>query len=230
MGETDLHRKVINDLIETLTAFYEGQQVYVSGNMLLFYRPGNKRRHVSPDVMVTKGLEMKLRKNYLLWQEGLPPNIVIEITSESTRDEDVEDKFEIYRDEIRIAEYFLFDPFNEYLSPQLQGWRLQNDAYLPVEEMAGRFFSEQLGLYLQAEGSFLRLVDPQTNRRLPTPQEGWRESDEVARQAKLATEVAQEQQQLAQEQKRQAVEAQHRAEAEAERLRLEIAELKKRMA
>ena len=223
MGETDLHRKVMYDLIEILTAFYMGQQVYVSGNMLLFYRPGNKRRHVSPDVMVTKGLEMKLRKNYLLWQEGLPPNIVIEITSESTRDEDVQDKFEIYRDEIRVAEYFLFDPFNEYLKPQLQGWRLKTGAYLPVEAVGGRYFSEQLGLHLQAEGSFLRLFDPQTNRKLLTPQESQQESEEEARKAIAVATVAQEQQ-------RQAVEAQHSAEAETERLRQEIAELKKRLA
>jgi Uma2 family endonuclease len=208
MGETDLHRKVISDLIETLSSFYEGQKVYVSGNLLLFYRPGNKRRHVSPDVLVTKGLEMKLRKNYLLWQEGFPPNIVIEITSATTRDEDIEDKFEIYRDEIRVAEYFLFDPFNEYLVPQLQGWRLLNGAYHPVEAVDGRFFSEQLGLQLQSEGAFLRLYDPQTNKRLATPQESRK---------------------LAQEEQRIAVEAQHIAEAEAERLRQELAELKKKV-
>ncbi len=229
MGETDLHRKVINDLIETLTSFYEGQKVYVSGNMLLFYRPGDKRRHVSPDVFVTKGLEMKLRKNYLLWQEGLPPNIVLEITSASTRKEDVESKFKVYRDEIRVAEYFLFDPFNEYLVPQLQGWRLLNGAYQPVEAVSGRFFSEQLGLHLQTEGTFLRLFDPQTNKRLPTPQESRQESEDKANKAKIAEKLAQEAQLKAQEAQRLAVEGQHRAEAEAERLRQELAELKKRI-
>ena len=45
MGETDLHRRVMFDLIESLTMFYAGQKVYVSGNLLLFYEPGNKRRH-----------------------------------------------------------------------------------------------------------------------------------------------------------------------------------------
>ena len=236
MGETDLHRKVMYDLIETLTAFYKGQQVYVSGNILLFYRPGNKRRHVSPDVMVVKGLETKLRKNYLLWQEELPPNIVMEITSESTRDEDLEDKFEIYRDEVRVAEYFLFDPFNEYLNPQLQGWRLKNGTYSPVETVEGRLFSEQLGLHLQAEGPFLRLFDPQTNRKLPTPQEREQESGEAARKAKLAEKLAEEKQRMAEEAQRRAEEAQRqaqqalqRADAESERLRQELAELKKKL-
>lgn len=210
MGETDLHRRVMFDLIETLSAFYEGQQVYVLGNILLFYRPGNKRRHVSPDIMVVKGLDSKLRKNYLLWQEGLPPNIVMEITSESTRDEDIEDKFEIYRDEIGVAEYFLFDPYNEYLKPQLQGWRLKNREYLPIEPSTDRFFSEQLGLQLQADGTFLRLIDPRTNKRLPTPQEIRRESEEMQRQAAEAHQKLQ------------------LAAAETARLRQELAELKKK--
>jgi Uma2 family endonuclease len=122
MGESDLHRALMADLIETLMRFYKGEQVYVSGNLLLFYRPGDKRRHVSPDVLVTKGLEAYPRLNYIVWQEKLPPNFVIEITSASTRREDTKDKFKLYRDEIGVAEYFLFDPKGEYLTPQLQGW------------------------------------------------------------------------------------------------------------
>ena len=50
MGETDLHRNIMFASIESLKLHYAGQQVYVSGNILLFYQPGNRRRHVSPDV------------------------------------------------------------------------------------------------------------------------------------------------------------------------------------
>ena len=89
MGETDLHRNDMFDLIETLKLFYEGERVYVSGNILLFYERGNRRRHVSPDVLVVKGLEHRERDNFLLWEEGKPPNIVIEVTSASTREEDL---------------------------------------------------------------------------------------------------------------------------------------------
>jgi hypothetical protein len=49
MAETDWHRDLMLDLIETLKIWYEDQQrVYVSGNLLLFYVRGNKRRHISP--------------------------------------------------------------------------------------------------------------------------------------------------------------------------------------
>src|SRR5437764_10284646 len=52
MGETDWHRKLMNLLIEMLEDFFASQRVYVSGNLLLFYEQGNRRRHVSPDVFV----------------------------------------------------------------------------------------------------------------------------------------------------------------------------------
>ncbi len=39
----------------------------------------------------------------MLWEEGRPPQVVTEVTSESTRDEDLYDKFEIYRDQVQVA-------------------------------------------------------------------------------------------------------------------------------
>src|ERR1700676_31204 len=50
LAETDWHRDLMVLLIEMLRAFYQGQRVYVSGNLLVFYERGNRRRHVSPDV------------------------------------------------------------------------------------------------------------------------------------------------------------------------------------
>ena len=93
MAETDTHRDLMLILIEILKAFYQAnQRVYVSGNLLIFYEAGNKRRHVSPDVFVVKGVPKKVRPNYLVWEEGKGPDIVIELTSSSTRREDVKQK------------------------------------------------------------------------------------------------------------------------------------------
>jgi hypothetical protein len=53
MAETDHHRELMEDLIRMLRDWFLRQpQVYVSGNLLLFYVRGNKRRHISPDVFV----------------------------------------------------------------------------------------------------------------------------------------------------------------------------------
>jgi hypothetical protein len=206
---------------------YRGRLVYVSGNILLYYRPRNKRRHVSPDVLVVQGLEQHDRDCYLLWEEGRPPNMVIEVTSESTRDEDLEDKLAIYRDEIGVAEYFLFDPRAEYLNPPLQGHRLSRGRYLPIASVAGRLPSKELGLHLEADGSQLRFYDPAGKRWLPTPQEALEQKDAALEQKDAALEqkdAALEQKVAALEQKDAAL---RQAEAEAERLRRELAALRR---
>jgi len=145
--------------------------VYVSGNLLVHYEPGNKRRHVSPDVFVTLGLEPGLRLNYILWQESRHPNMVIELTSKTTRKEDQTKKFDIYQNIIKVPEYFLFDPTKSYLKPQLQGYRLAEGKYVPIEPTNGRFVCEQLGLELAAEDDFLRFFEQASGRKLLTTDE-----------------------------------------------------------
>ena len=57
MAETDLHRQDMVDVIETLQDFFAGDpQVYVTGNLLLLYEEGNRRKHVAPDVFVVRGV------------------------------------------------------------------------------------------------------------------------------------------------------------------------------
>jgi Uma2 family endonuclease len=199
--------------IDTLKMYFAGQRVYVSGNLLLFYKPGNRRRHVSPDVLVTKGLEQRDRDNYLLWEEGLAPQFVIEVTSTSTRDEDLEDKFEIYRDQIKVAEYFLFDPRGEYLAPTLQGYRLRGGVYEPIRLLDGRLPSLELGLHLEKHDADLRFFDPQRGGWLPTPQEDRQQQAEARRRAE--------------EDRQREAESRRRAEEELERLRQELAAVRR---
>ena len=116
MAETDWHRDIMYALIKVLQSFYATDpRVYVSGNLLLYYVPGDKRRHISPDVFVVKGVPNHPRPYYLLWEEKKSPNLVIEVTSFSTRSEDTKKKFLLYQNVLKVQEYFLFDPFEEYL-------------------------------------------------------------------------------------------------------------------
>ncbi len=190
MGETDLHRNIMFMAIESLKLHYAGQQVYVSGNILLFYQPGNRRRHVSPDVLVVKGLDPSERDNYLLWKEGRPPDVVIEVTSATTRDEDLYDKQEIYRDRIRVVEYFMYDPRSEYLKPALQGYRLKARRYEPIKPVSGRLPSRELKLHLEAADRQLRFFDPAAGRWIPTPDEARREAEAERQQAEAERQQA----------------------------------------
>ena len=75
MGETDLHRKKMQDLIDTLDDHFAGDpNIYVSGNLLVFYERGDKRKHISPDVFVVRGVPKQLWRPYLIWREGIALN------------------------------------------------------------------------------------------------------------------------------------------------------------
>jgi Uma2 family endonuclease len=236
-AETDWHRILMTLLLELLSEHFAAQRrVYVSGNLLIFYEEGNRRRHVSPDVFVVRGVEKRIRPNYLVWQEGRPPQVVIELTSSSTRREDLTTKMALYRDSLGVREYFLFDPYADYLHPPLQGYRLRQGQHRPIRTIAGRLPSQVLGLHLERDGESLHLLNPATGARLLTAQELRRRAEEIARQqaqqlanvaqaladaeerALQAAEESAQAQQLLQQQTRRA----EQAESEVARLRAEL--------
>ena len=172
MGETELHREEMTYLIQALQSWYqEAPDVHVGGNLFLYYVQGDPRAVVSPDVYVTKGIPKGLRKIYKLWEEKKPPSLVIEVTSDSTRDEDLRKKKGIY-EKLGVEEYLLFDPLGDYLDPRLQGYRLANRRYQPLSlESDGSLTSRTTGLKLLPEGHRLRLIDPATGELLLSDQE-----------------------------------------------------------
>ncbi len=172
MAETTLHRRVINDTIEALELRYlDVPDVWVGGNLFLCYEKGNPRAVLAPDVLVVHGVKKWDRDNYLLWEEGRSPSLIIEVTSRSTRREDLRDKRARYEG-LGVEEYILFDPYEEYLHPSLQGLRLEDGKYqsLPLEP-DGSLLSRTTGLLLRREGDRLRLIDAASEELLPWPKE-----------------------------------------------------------
>lgn len=172
VGETPAHFRNNILLYDILDArFAADPQVYVAGNMFVYYVPGDRLKHVSPDLLVAFGVpKSRRRKSYRVWEEGKGPDLVVELTSASTQEED-EDKKWIYRDILGVGEYILFDPYAEYSDPALQGFRLQGGQYVEMPIVSGRLPSQVLGLHFEANGEDLRLYDPATGRWLPTPNE-----------------------------------------------------------
>ena len=186
MAETTQHRDVMIELIVGLRDWFADDPLaYVSGNEFLYWVEGNPRRNVSPDVWFVRGIDKAVvRPSYKTWLEGgKGPEFVIELTSPSTRREDRGKKFRIYRDDLKVFEYFLFDPLGEYLKPRFQGYRLAEGEYRPIEPVDGRLPSEFLGLHLEPEGHFLRLHDPATGRRLLNRLERLEEAERGRREA-----------------------------------------------
>src|SRR5712691_11285 len=186
MGETDVHIDALIYLREALRDhFREAPQVYVAGNMFLYYEEGNPTACVAPDVFVVQGVGKHERRTYRLWEEGQPPAVVFEITSRGTRLEDLGTKRAVYA-MLGVQEYFVYDPLGEYLRPPLQGYRLHEGEYqrLPPAGEEG-FTSQVLGLELRVEAGRLRVVDLTTGERLLTPAEAQaaRRAEATARRA-----------------------------------------------
>jgi Uma2 family endonuclease len=240
MAETDLHRDDMVDTIYTLQDYFADRpRVYVSGNLLLFYEEGNRRKHVAPDVLVAFNVpKLPPREYYLVWEEGKAPDFIVEITSKTTRREDQTKKRVIYRDVLKVPEYVLFDPTGDYLDPPLQGFRRVEGDYVPIELVAGRLPSQVLGLHLERDGERLRLFDPATGLRLPTrleereaakrqAEEERRRAEEERRRAEAADRRAEEERRRAEEERRRA--EQERRRVEEQRRRAEDAEAGQRL-
>jgi Uma2 family endonuclease len=186
MGETDVHIDAVIYLRETLRDYFrDDQQVYVAGNMLLYYEEGNSAACIAPDAFVVQGVAKRERRTYRLREEGQAPSVVFEITSLGTRLEDLDTKRAVYA-MLGVQEYYLFDPLGEYLRPPLQGYRLQKGEYQRrLPEANGGLTSQTLALELWVEEGRLRLINPATGERLLTPAE--------AQAARRAAEVELEQ-------------------------------------
>src|SRR3954453_21772752 len=90
MGETELHRDEIVYLIEAFRERFEMEtDVHVSGNLFFYYRQGDPKSVVCPDVMVIPGIPPGQRRIYKLWEEEKVPCLVVEVTSDSTIQEDL---------------------------------------------------------------------------------------------------------------------------------------------
>ena len=168
MAETDVHRIQMNYLIDALDQRYEKEpRVYVSGNLFLYWEKGNTRKRVSPDVLVVKGVVKGKRRVYKTWEESdRAPCVVIEVSSDETKREDLGRKLELYRDVLKVKEYYIYDPLLDYLPGRMKAWELKGDKYVQRLVVDGRVASRELGLELVDKEGVLRLVDPKTGREL----------------------------------------------------------------
>lgn len=171
MAETDVHAELLIDLRVALdNHFRNDPNVYVSGNLLVYYVEGNPAKCFAPDVFVVHGVPKGQRRIYKLWEEGVIPQIVIELTSRKTWREDLQTKWRLY-EELGVQEYFIFDPEYDYLDEALVGYRLENGKYVELEIKDRRVKSETLGLELVDTGETLRLFDVATNQFLANTSE-----------------------------------------------------------
>ena len=170
LAENDWQLEAILNAVGVLKIRYGGRpDVYVSGDLLIYYEEGNPRKSVAPDVFVVFGAAQHKRNVYKLWEEPKAPDFVLEVASENTWREDLGRKRALYA-ELGVREYWLFDPRDEYFDPVLQGLVLREGTYraLPalVDGGARTIRSDVLDLDLCAQRGVLRFRDPASGQYL----------------------------------------------------------------
>ncbi len=147
--ETEPHRLQMEFLIDTLRpwlATHGGG--YVSGNMFVYFSEAQLRDEdfLGPDVFVVLGASNHLRKSWVVWQEHQGPDVVIELLSEKTAKNDKGKKKQVYQNQLKVTEYFWFDPWD---TDDWAGFELVTGQYreIPVDAH-NRLPSTALGLAL----------------------------------------------------------------------------------
>jgi Uma2 family endonuclease len=188
MGETDIHRAWMTRIYELLAQRYRGQQVYVGSDLLLYYAEGMPYKFVVPDVFLVKDSGPAMRRVWQTWIEKKAPDVVLEVTSLSTRRDDESRKLNIYSS-IGVQEVFLYDPTADYLSPPLKGFRLRNVDLEPLKPNSdGEIESNVLDSILYLDDWRLIMLDRATRQRLLTEAETYRAAQREAEARAIAAE------------------------------------------
>ena len=209
-----------------LRHFQVHPHIHVGMDNFIYYREGDLRKVVAPDVYVVLGAaRLPLRRSFYTWAEGAVPTVVFEFLSDTTASEDRHEKVGVYLRDMGVQEYFIHQPdMNRPI--EFRGWR--RDASGSIVEIesdeAGSLFSESLNLYFRwelQEAWELRLLRPYLPDGTPitTSMEEHHLRVEAETLAAEETQRRQEAEMIAAE------EAQRRREVEAEleRLRAQLA-------
>ena len=172
MAASDLHRQQLTWLLQTLeTHFAAHPAVYISGDILMYYEKGVPQRVVAPDVLVVFGIGRGLRRTYKVWEEGKTPDFVMEFSSESTYENDLTDKRDLYA-KLGIQDYVLYDAEGLYLPSPLMGFELVEGAYVEVPlGVDGGLRSSVLGLEFHLRDGGLGVYEPVAREWLQTQAE-----------------------------------------------------------
>ena len=230
MAVSDLHRRILMRTLQVFDEhFKQNPEVYVSGDILMYYVEGDPRKSVSPDVLVAFGLGKKPRRNYLVWVEGKVPDFAMEFSSKNTYQNDLGRKMELYAS-LGIRDYFLCDIEGLYLPAPLMGFTLVDGRYVPISvNVDGGLHSPALNLDFHIDDVGRWLHTPVRNLDFPADVMGLGIYDPV-RDAWLQTpaESALAQAELASARAENAEARAENAEAEVARLRSELERLQAR--
>jgi Uma2 family endonuclease len=240
--ESEWHRLAIALLIESIRWHWrERKDFYVGGNTFVYFSEQQVRNkdYRGPDFFLVRGVPSEpVREYWAIWDEdGRYPELIIELLSKSTRDEDLTTKKELYKETFRAHEYCCYDPADR----QPIGWR-NGGKFTPIEpNERGWLWLEVLGVWLGTwHGSYHGMVaywprffDAQGNLVLTKAEFESIRADKEKEHAEAERQHAEAERQRAEAEGRRAEAEKQRAETEKQRadaLAAELARLQAQLA
>ena len=123
MAETDTHRDWMFTNIDRLQRHFAGRKVYVSGNLLIYYVEGDPRNRSLPIPLWSRTASRESERFSRSGTEREKARLCSGKHFQNERREDSREKKETYA-LIGVKEYFLYDPYGDWLKPPLQGFSL----------------------------------------------------------------------------------------------------------
>ena len=148
----------------------------VDGERFIIPEPGTPpSQRIYPDMLVSFDADPALYdqdNGYVISRQGKPPDLVMEIASERTGRNDVQNKPARYA-ALGVQEYWRFDHTGNFHRTKLAGDRLVEGRYEPIDiEEVGEGIlqghSAVLDLLVRWEHGQLRWIDPETGQEIPT--------------------------------------------------------------
>ncbi|OUL35836.1 hypothetical protein BV372_09600 [Nostoc sp. T09] len=147
--ESQRHKMQMELLIDVVETWLEQREDgYASGNMFVYFSLAQLKNQDfrGPDFFAVLGVPKGERRSWVVWEEGKGPDVVIELLSPATAATDKDEKKLIYQNQMRVPEYFWFDPFNP---DDWAGFSLGSGVYQPIVANAeNKLVSQALGLAL----------------------------------------------------------------------------------
>ncbi len=203
---------------------YPPERVFVGTDLNLYYSLQNTTWYKRPDWFAALGVsdlyeDHDLRLSYVVWQEQVPPYLVVELLSPGKEQEDLgktvreagepPTKWMVYEQILKVPYYVVFNRYTD----DLRYFQLLNGRYREVTPFGQRLWLPEAGLglglwqgvYRRVKRRWLRCYDAVGNW-IPTPLE-------------QANQRAEQERQRAEQERQHAEQANQRAERLAARLR-----------
>ena len=224
--ESQRHKMQMELLIDTFgTWLEEREDGYTSGNMFVYFSLAQIKNQDfrGPDFFAVLGVPKGERRSWVVWEEGKGPDVVIELLSPRTAANDKNEKKLIYQNQMRVPDYFWYDPFNP---DDLAGFSLVGGVYQPIVlNVENLLVSQALGLallrwqgnYKGVETTWLRWATL-AGELLPTAEEKERQrTEQESQRAEQERQRAEQESQRAEQERQRAEQERQRAEQASQR-------------